>query len=193
MNEPLPVVIVSGPSGSGKSTVVGRLLAKGDLPLRRAVSATTRPPRPGEVDGVHYHFWTRERFAQELDNGSFLESATVHGQLYGSLRQEVEPFRRQGILVILEIDVQGAATIRGQLSDSVSIFLRSSSLATYEERLRHRGTEDEAAIKRRVARARQELAQAGSYDHTIVNDNLEEAVAQLRAILKDLLERKKHA
>src|SRR5215510_9512995 len=107
-----PLIILSGPSGVGKSTVVGRLLAGGDPPLRLSVSATTRPRRPGEVDGVHYHFWTRERFAKELAAGAFLEHAEVHDQLYGTPRAEVDPYRERGMGVILDIDVQGAASIR---------------------------------------------------------------------------------
>src|SRR5262245_39798963 len=105
-----PLVILSGPSGSGKSTVIRRLLADPPGPLRLSVSATTRRPRPGERDGVDYHFWTRERFEQELAAGAFLEHAIVHGEhRYGTLRAEVEPFLRDGTGVILDIDVQGAA------------------------------------------------------------------------------------
>src|SRR5436309_11636858 len=107
-----PLIIVSGPSGTGKSTIVKRLLADPELPLRLSVSATTRRPRPGEKDGVQYHFWSRERFLQEKEAGAFLESAEVHGQYYGTLKREVEPYREQGKGVILDIDVQGAAQIR---------------------------------------------------------------------------------
>src|SRR5438477_4411745 len=104
-----PLLILSGPSASGKSTLIARLLGAGDLPLHLSVSATTRPPRPGEVEGQHYFFWTREQFEKEIRFGSFLETAVVHGNYYGTLRQEVEPFRRKGTGVILDIDVQGAA------------------------------------------------------------------------------------
>src|SRR5947208_1906839 len=104
-----PLIILSGPSGSGKSTVVRRLLASPDPPLRLAVSATTRPPRAQEQDGKHYHFWTRERFQQGIEAGEFLEWAEVFANLYGTPRQEVEPWRERGVGVILEIDVQGAA------------------------------------------------------------------------------------
>src|SRR5688500_624636 len=102
-----PLVILSGPSGSGQSTVLERLLADSELPLRMSVSATTRDRRPGEQDGVEYHFWDRERFEREVAAGAFLEWAEVHGRYYGTLQGEVEPYRRQGIGVILDIDVQG--------------------------------------------------------------------------------------
>jgi guanylate kinase len=183
MTTPMPVLILSGPSGSGKSTVIGRLLAAGDLPVRLSVSATTRPPRPGELDGVHYYFWTPERFAAEVAHGAFLEWAEVHGHRYGTLRSEVEPYQQAGQLVILDIDVQGAEQVRRQCPHHVSAFLRTSSLATYEERLRQRGTEDETAIRRRLETARRELARAGEYQYQVINDDLESAVAQLRAIV----------
>ena len=179
-----PLVIVSGPSGSGKSTVIARLLALGDLPLRHSVSATTRPPRPGERDGVAYHFLTREQFDAEVAAGAFLEWAEVHGQRYGTLRREVEPYRQQGLGVILDIDVQGAAAVRRQCPDSVLVFLRTSSLEAYEQRLRKRGTEAEAAIQERLAAARRELACAGDYGYQVINDDLDTAVRELHDLVQ---------
>src|SRR5262249_52395056 len=193
MSTPMPLVIVSGPSGSGKSTVIGRLLAAGDLPVRLSVSATTRAPRPGERDGVHYHFWTREQFEAERDRGAFLEWAEVHGNYYGTLRREVEPYRQQGMLVLLDIDVQGAAQVRRQYTDVATVFVRTSSLEAYEQRLQKRGTEDEASIRRRLAAARSELAHAGEYEYQVINDDLETAVAQLKGILQRIVERGSHA
>src|SRR5438270_9296302 len=152
--------ILSGPSGSGKSALLERLLAQLDLPLHVSVSATTRLPRTGEIDGKHYYFWTRERFERAKRSGEFLESAQVHGCQYGTLRSEVDPYRAKGIGVILDIDVQGASQIRRIYPDNVSIFLCTSSLATYEARLRRRGTENEEAIRRRLAAAAQELDHA---------------------------------
>jgi guanylate kinase len=184
-----PLIIVSGPSGSGKSTVIGRLLKEGAFPLRVSVSATTRAPRPGEVDGVDYHFWTQENFEEEVRAGAFLEWARVHGNCYGTLRREVEDPRKQGIGVILDIDVQGAAQIRKLYSDAVSVFLRTSCLETYEERLRKRGTEDEASLQRRLANARAELMHAGEYDYQVINDDLAQAVAQLREIVRTPFEK----
>jgi guanylate kinase len=148
-----PLIILSGPSGSGKSTVVARLLQWPGLRLRLAVSATTRPPRPGEVNGRHYHFWTAEQFDRAVAAGEFLEWAEVFGHRYGTLRREVEPYREQGWEV-------------------------------YEQRLRQRGTEDEEALRRRVAGARQELARAGEYDYQVINDDLETAVAELATLIR---------
>jgi guanylate kinase len=179
-----PLFIVSGPSGSGKSTVICRLLAEGKVPLRLSVSATTRKPRPGERDGVHYHFWSRHRFEEELHEGAFVESAEVHGNYYGTLRQEVDPYRQQGIPVLLDIDVQGARQVRRHYADVVAVFLRASSLEAYEERLRKRGTEDEASIQRRLAGARSELAHVSEYDYEVFNDNLDDAVARLGVIFQ---------
>ena len=111
-----PLVVLSGPSGSGKSTVISRLPAETDLPLRLSVSATTRTRRDNEQDCIDYHFWSRERFEQEIAAGAFLEHAEVFGNYYGTLRNEVEPYRQQGIGVILDIDVQGAAAGAATLS-----------------------------------------------------------------------------
>jgi guanylate kinase len=188
-----PLIILSGPSGSGKSTVISRLLAPGDLPLRLSVSATTRPPRAGERDGVNYHFWTRDRFEEEVRANAFLEWAEVHGHCYGTLRREVEPYRRQGQGVILDIDVNGAAQVRRQCPDHVSVFLRTSSPEVYEQRLRTRGTESEAQVQRRLAAARRELACAGDYQYQIVNDDLDTAVAELRAVVLRHWTRDHHA
>ncbi len=196
-----PLIILSGPSGCGKSTVIAGVLALGDLPLRLSVSAPTRQPRRWvqngmacqEQDGVHYYFWSRERFEEEVRAGAFLEWAQVHGQCYGTLRWEVEPFRQRGIGVILDIDVQGAAQVRQTCPDSVSVFLRTSSWATYERRLRERGTEDEAAIQKRLQAAQGELARAKDYDVQVINDDLPTAVDHLHAIIKQQFERSSHA
>lgn len=184
-----PLIIVSGPSGSGKSTVIGRLMANGDLPLHLSVSATTRGPRKGEIDGVHYYFWTREQFDEELKAGAFLEWAQVHDDLYGTLRREVDVPREQGRAVILDIDVQGAAQIRRQYPDAVSVFLSTPSMEICEARLRRRGSESEASIERRLATARRELQRAGEYDYQVLNDDLDNAVAQLGRIVRQSFER----
>jgi guanylate kinase len=180
-----PLFILSGPSGSGKSTVIARLLGERDLPLRLAVSATTRPPRHGERAGEHYHFWTRVQFDRERALDGFLEWAEVFGNYYGTLRSEVEPYRERGLGVLLEIDVKGWEQVRSRCPEAVSIFLQASSLETYEKRLRDRRTESEENIKRRLEGARAELARAPEYDYQIINDDLEFAVARLRAIVLD--------
>jgi guanylate kinase len=184
-----PLIILSGPSGSGKSTVVKRLLEDPPGPLRLSVSATTRPPRPGEVDGVDYHFWTRERFEQELRAGAFLEHAVVFGRdYYGTLKAQVEQAREQGYGVILVIDVQGAEQVRRLCPDHVSVFVYTPP-EELERRLRLRGTEDEAVIRRRLETARAELAQKEQYQYQIRNDDLARATAELRAIVAREFER----
>jgi len=188
-----PLFILSGPSGSGKSTVLGRLLAEQDPPLRLSVSATTRAPRAKERDGVHYHFWTRPRFEAQVEAGAFLEWADVFGNLYCTLRGEVEPYRQQGIGVVLEIDVQGAAQVRRECPDAVTVFLRTSSLESYEQRLRSRGTESEEAIQRRLQGARRELERLDEYQYVVINDDLDTAVAELRAIVRRHFPRSDHA
>lgn len=180
-----PLVVVSGPSGSGKTTVVGRLLATSRLPLRRAVTATTRAPRAGEVDGAHYHFWSPARFQEEIASGEMLEWAVVHGQdHYGTPRSEVEGPREQGKGVILIIDVQGAAQIRQKFpADHLSVFLWTTE-AEYERRLRARGTETESAIQTRLLTARGELARRGEFLRAIRNEELGSAVAELEAAIR---------
>ena len=179
-----PVIILSGPAGSGKTTVAARVLAESGLPLRRAITATTRLPRPGERDGVHYFFLEPAAFEARIETGDFLEHATVHGNHYGTPRSEVEPYREQGVGVILVIDVQGAAQVRAKCPDAVTVFLRTSGWEEYERRLRARATEDEPTIARRLATAREELARAGEYQYQVINDDLDTAVEQLHGIVK---------
>jgi guanylate kinase len=184
-----PLIIVSGPSGSGKSTVIERLRQTCPWPLHLSVSATTRAPRRREQDGVHYHFWTPEKFEAEVKAGAFLEHARVHGNSYGTLRREVEGPRDRLEGVILDIDVQGAAQVRKLCPDAVSVFLRASSMEAYEQRLRERDTESEEAIERRLKAAPAELAHAADYDHVVINDDLDAAVAGLRAIVQKQFEK----
>jgi guanylate kinase len=180
-----PLIVLSGPSGSGKSTVIRRLLKETTIPLRLSVSVTTRPRRAQEADGIDYHFWDRERFQRELAADAFLEWAEVFGNFYGTLKREVEPFRRQDIGVILDIDVNGWEQVRAKCPDAASIFLRTSSLQVLEQRLRSRGTETEENIQRRLNGARAELARAGEYAHQVINDDLDTAVNELRKTLPE--------
>ena len=174
-----PLIILAGPSGSGKSTIIARLLKDSGLPLRLSVSATTRAPRPNEQNGVHYYFWTPEQFEMQRQAGAFLEWAVVHGQWYGTLRREVDEHRKRGVGVLLDIDVQGAEQVRAVSPDCVSFFIRASSWPAYEQRLRQRGEPPES-IARRLATAQRELERIHEFDHVVVNDDLDLAVAQVR-------------
>jgi guanylate kinase len=187
--KPGPLVIVSGPSGSGKSTLIDRVLEAKRWPLRLSVSATTRRARPGEQDGVHYYFWSPEQFEREMQAGAFLEWADVHGFRYGTLKREVEPFRQQGVGVILDIDVQGARAVRQQFPEAVRVFVRTSDFESYAERLRRRASESEEKIQERLAGAQRELACAEEYDFQIINDDLTVAVDSFHEILDRLFER----
>lgn len=181
-----PLIVVSGPSGVGKTTVVDRLLARTGLPLRRAVTATTRGPRDGEIDGTHYHFWTRDEFLKAITDRRMLEHAEVHGRhYYGTPRAEVDWHRAKGKGVLLVIDVQGAEQVRGLYpGDHLSVFIDAPSDAELEARLRSRQSESEDAIQRRLASARKEVARAGEFDHRIVNRDLDTAVAELEHLIQ---------
>lgn len=185
-----PLIIVSGPSGSGKSSLLRRLLTDAPWPLRHSVSVTTRPPRPGEREGVHYYFWDRETFERELKAGAFLEWAEVFGKknYYGTLHREVRPYRERGEGVLLEIDVQGRSQVKACCPEAVSIFIRTPSPEVLEQRLRGRATEREEVIRRRLEEAQRELERATEYDYQVINDDFDRALAELRAIVAGLFD-----
>jgi guanylate kinase len=179
------LVVMSGPSGVGKTTVLRRLLASCALPLRASVSATTRPPRPGEVDGVDYHFLSEEEFHRRRQQGEFLECYEVYssGWWYGTLNCEVTSGLEAGKWIVLGIDVHGAFSVVDKFPDAITIFLRPSSLEELEKRLRGRGTEDDEALQRRLEQARNELSLADWYRFQVINDDLDRAVREICQIL----------
>ena len=180
------MVIVSGPSGAGKTTLLERVYQQCPLPLVASISATTRPPRPGERDGVDYYFLSREEFASRRATGEFLESCEVFGQgdWYGTLRSEVTPSLAAGKWVVLEIDVQGTRAVLQHYPQAVTIFVEPGSVAELERRLRDRGTENDAALRRRLDVARRELAAADLYRHRVINDDIDRATREICDILK---------
>lgn len=180
------VIIVSGPSGVGKGTILRRVYALNEFPLRASVSATTRAPRLGEVDGKEYHFLSFDEFKTKKDNGDFLECFEVFsgGHWYGTLRDEVEKALNRGESVVLEIDVQGAREVLKVYPDAVTVFISPPDQDALERRLIDRGTEDEQTRQRRLETARSELNQRHIYKYEIVNDSLENAVDELRMVLK---------
>ena len=184
MSSRLPlVIVVSGPSGAGKSTILQRALV--EVPrLRFSVSHTTRPPRPGEREGIDYHFVSREEFMRLAVGEMFLEWAEVHGQRYGTARAEYARAGEDGVDLLLDLDVQGAEKVRARFSDSVSIFILPPSYEHLERRLRSRGPADEAAYARRLTVAREELQLFPKYDYAIINDDLDESVESLKAIIR---------
>ena len=182
------LLVISGPSGTGKGTIIERLMAE-DKSLVFSVSATTRAPRPGEKDGVHYHFMTVERYQELIAQDAFVEHAQVHGNYYGTLRSEVYQRLERGENVVLDIDVQGALNVIASEKEKVSIFILPPSLKVLRERLTGRGTETPEAIERRLNNAIWELSQKDHYEYKVINDDLDAAVRTLQAII----EAEKHA
>lgn len=182
----LRIVVLSGPSGTGKSTIVNRLAAQRGIKLIKAISATTRPPRNQEQDGVDYYFLTKEEFLRRRDANEFVECFEVHGSgnWYGTLKSEVRRAHEAGGWAMLEIDVQGAMHVVAQYPEAVTIFIRTASEADFERRLRARGTESEEVIQRRLQTARRELEMADRYRYQVINDDLDRATAEIVQILK---------
>ena len=174
--------VISGPSGAGKGTLVS-LVRERRHDLDLTVSATTRKPREGEIDGVSYHFISEEEFTRRVDAGEFLEWAHVHGHRYGTLKSEVDERMARGHSVILEIDIQGGMNVRKVYPDAVLLFIIPPSAEELERRLRGRGSEREEDIALRLENAKREMAMKDSYDTIITNDSLDVAVGALEAAI----------
>lgn len=184
------LVVISAPSGAGKTTLCQQVLAARPE-MTRAVTCTTRAPRPGEQEGVDYYFLDPASFLRRVQAGHFLEHATVYGHSYGTLKAEVLGKLRQGRDVLLNVDVQGAATIRQQAQAEpelrralVSVFLTTPSLSVLEERLRRRGSDAPAVIQKRLSVARQEIAQWRNFDYLLISDSVAEDLRRMLAILE---------
>jgi guanylate kinase len=179
------LLVLAGPSGVGKGTI-GKLLLERDPALRWSVSATTRDPRPGEVDGVDYRFLSREQFEALRDAGGFLEWFEVYGQLKGTPREQVERRLAAGEDVLMEVDVQGAMAVKEQIPDALLVFLKAPSREVQRERLLERGADDDAQMVRRIATAEAEEALADRFDAVVTNDDADTAVSEVAAILNGL-------
>jgi guanylate kinase len=176
------LTVITGPSGVGKGTLVGKLLQR-HPEIWLSVSATTRAPRQGEVEGSSYFFLSREHFEQQVAAGGFLEWAEFAGNLYGTPRQPVEDQLAAGRPVLLEIELEGARQVRRSFPSGFQLFLKPPSLAELERRIRGRGSDSEVAIQRRLERARIELAAESEFDAVLVNGDLEEALLQLERLM----------
>ena len=182
------VVIISGPSGAGKSTLVRRLLQTCPLPLELSISATTRPPRPDELNGIDYHFLSADEFDEKRLASEFLEYKEVFGQgyWYGTLLAKIDDGLRLGKWVILEIDVAGAMSVIDRIPDAITIFIHPGSMEELERRLRNRQTDNEEAIVRRLEVATQEMANRHQYEYQVINKDVDVATNEVSQILQAL-------
>lgn len=183
MKQPGLLLVVSSPSGGGKGTIMKELFAKNEN-LRMSVSATTRAPRPGEEHGKHYYFLSNEEFEAMIAEGKLLEYAGYVDHYYGTPKAPVDNWLSQGYDVVLEIEVQGGAQVKKLRPGCVSVFITPPSMQVLEERLRGRGTEDEATLQKRLSMAEEELPHAAEYDYIVCNDRVENAVNDILAILR---------
>jgi len=175
------LIVISGPSGVGKGTVIEGLLKRG---AELSVSATTRAPRPGEIDGVHYSFVTKERFREMIEDGEFLEYAEYVGCSYGTPAAQVDARLEKGTDVILDIETKGALNVRRLRADAVLIYIVPPTMQELARRLRGRGTETEEKVEARLARAREELPLAAQYDYIVTNYTVEETTAAIAGIIE---------
>ena len=174
------IVLISGPSGCGKSTIIQRLIS--DERVEFSVSATTRAKREGEVEGVDYHFLSKEEFRAKVEGGAFIEYAEVYGNLYGTLRAPMESAIAEGRIFLIEIDVQGALQLRALDEPGVYVFIAPPSFDELKRRLIGRGTESPEVLERRLKKAEDEYLERVKYDHVVINDDLDRAVGEVRAL-----------
>lgn len=188
------LIIISAPSGCGKSTIIGDIMDRGELDLQFSVSATNRKPRPGEVDGVNYHFLSDEEFKDLIANGAFVEYEQVYpGRYYGTLRSEIQNRVDAGHNVILDIDVNGGMNVRRQFGDeALSIFIAPPGIDELRRRLVQRGSESPEAIEERVGRAEYELGFRDRFDHVVVNDDLPRAIGEIEKLMAGFINKEKN-
>lgn len=187
------VLIICGPAGSGKTTLCDRLISEYPESVARLVTTTSRTPRPGEVDGVDYHFLPPKEFENRIEDGAFIEWARVHGRYYGSQKRHLEELLQNGSDILLNIDVQGAEAfykeslinpvLRGRLH---RVFLKPVSLQQLIDRLKHRGADDETEIQRRITTAEEEIKLADSFDHIIISGSKEEDYSAIKSLYLEL-------
>ncbi len=182
------LIIFSAPSGSGKSTLVQHLMGK-DLGLAFSISATSRPPREGEVDGREYHFMSPDAFRDLIQKEAFIEWEEVYpGQYYGTLQSELERIWAQGGYAVFDIDVVGGLNLKKEFGDrSCAIFISPPSAKVLEQRLRSRGSDDEASIQKRLEKAKHEMQFASKFDHILLNDRLEDAKSEAESLVREFL------
>ncbi|MBR2146643.1 MAG: guanylate kinase [Muribaculaceae bacterium] len=184
------IIVISAPSGTGKSTIINELMKNEDLRLEFSISATTRSPRKGEVDGVNYYFLSLEDFRKRIDNDEFAEFEEVYqGRYYGTLKSEIERITKAGKNVIMDVDVKGGIHVKNLYGDkALSIFIQPPSIETLRERLLSRATDDIEEINKRIDKAAYELSFADKFDCCVVNDVLDKAVAETQALITDFIE-----
>lgn len=183
------IIIISAPSGCGKSTIINAILQKGEIDLQFSISATNRPPREGEKDGVNYYFLSDEEFRSEIDSDSFVEFEEVYpGRYYGTLKREITRIVSEGHNVILDIDVKGGVNVKKLYgNEAMSIFIMPPSVEELRRRLEGRGTESAEWIDKRIKRASLELGYACQFDHSVVNADLDHAVREVENLMKDFV------